>query len=234
MAVRIYRCPACGGEVDEGARTCPYCRSPIATVRCANCFHMNVPEANHCSGCGRELGLEPIGSRGELECPHCRVQLEAFASGPGRLFDCHECGGQFVENALLRELLERRVVYGQVVPRKPRPIPTERVRYVPCPACANLMQRKNFGRSSGVIVDVCTQHGIWFDVGELPAVIAFVENGGLQRDALRREEEARVARQHASISLPPSSSSDPRLATVDLEDLRDAASALLGYLKSLV
>lgn len=35
--------------------------------------------------------------------------------------------------------------------------------------------RKNFGRSSGVIVDICRRHGVWFDRGELPRVLAFVE-----------------------------------------------------------
>jgi Zn-finger nucleic acid-binding protein len=41
------------------------------------------------------------------------------------------------------------------------------------------MQRRNFGKTSGVIVDVCAQHGTWFDPGELSRVLAFVEAGGL-------------------------------------------------------
>jgi len=35
------------------------------------------------------------------------------------------------------------------------------------------MNRINFGRTSGVIVDVCKKHGTWFDGGELTQVIAF-------------------------------------------------------------
>jgi hypothetical protein len=51
------------------------------------------------------------------------------------------------------------------------------------------MNRRNYGGASGVIVDVCTVHGTWFDTGELPRVLAFVEGGGLAA-ARRREMEA--------------------------------------------
>jgi hypothetical protein len=49
---------------------------------------------------------------------------------------------------------------------------------------------------SGVIVDVCKKHGTWFDLGELPRVLAFVAAGGLERSRRRTaEEEARVRRE---------------------------------------
>jgi Zn-finger nucleic acid-binding protein len=43
------------------------------------------------------------------------------------------------------------------------------------------MNRVNFGQLSGVVVDVCRQHGVWFDVGEINAVVDFVATGGLDR-----------------------------------------------------
>jgi hypothetical protein len=51
------------------------------------------------------------------------------------------------------------------------------------------MNRKNFGGTSGIIVDVCAKHGTFFDTGELPRVLAFVRRGGLTRAqaALSRE-----------------------------------------------
>jgi Zn-finger nucleic acid-binding protein len=68
-----------------------------------------------------------------------------------------------------------------LVPRRPstRTTAVTTVRYVPCPACSQLMGRKNFGGHSGVIVDVCREHGVWFDESELPRVLEFVERGGL-------------------------------------------------------
>jgi Zn-finger nucleic acid-binding protein len=151
---------------------------------------MNVPEAAHCSGCGWQLGLEPMGEADTLKCPDCKTPLAAFAGGPGILRDCGSCGGQFVEHALLRDLIERREVYGLVAPRHTATAAAapRAVRYVPCPVCKQMMNRQNFGRSSGVIVDTCRAHGIWFDRGELPRVLVFVESGGLAR-ARRRELE---------------------------------------------
>jgi len=48
------------------------------------------------------------------------------------------------------------------------------------------MNRSNFARSSGVIIDICKQHGVWFDADELPKIIAFITKGGL---AKQREKE---------------------------------------------
>lgn len=198
MEARAYRCPQCGGGVDEQARRCPFCAAPIATVRCASCYHMNVVEARCCAACGRELGLEPIPEPDTLECPECRAPFSAYSASAGVLHDCAACGGQFIEHALLRELLERRESYGAAAPRaEPRRAQADvRVRYVPCPVCRQLMNRKNFAGTSGVIVDVCSKHGIWFDRGELPRVMAFAESGGLTKARRRDEEEkARVLRE---------------------------------------
>ena len=41
---------------------------------------------------------------------------------------------------------------------------------MPCPECGQLMNRKNFANTSGVIVDVCRAHGIWFDDREVERV----------------------------------------------------------------
>ena len=41
------------------------------------------------------------------------------------------------------------------------------------------MNRRNFGRTSGVIVDCCGAHGTWFDADELERVGKFVAAGGL-------------------------------------------------------
>jgi Zn-finger nucleic acid-binding protein len=48
------------------------------------------------------------------------------------------------------------------------------------------MNRSNFARSSGVIIDLCKQHGVWFDADELPKIIDFIDQGGL---AHSREKE---------------------------------------------
>ena len=43
------------------------------------------------------------------------------------------------------------------------------------------MTRRHYGRGSGVIIDVCREHGVWFDPDELPRILAWVRSGGLAK-----------------------------------------------------
>ncbi|MBN2195565.1 MAG: zf-TFIIB domain-containing protein [Polyangiaceae bacterium] len=176
-----------------------------------------------------------------MACPRCETPLLALPQGPGSLFDCAQCGGQFVENALLRDLVEQQRVVRPVAGFPPTSqVPsTETVRYLACPACAKLMHRKNFGRRSGVIVDVCPHHGIWFDAGELPRILSFVSSGGLERAAALHREEERMASLRGGSSGPSSaalSSGVPshRFDAELLSDLAEVGRDFLGYLRTLI
>lgn len=229
-------CPSCGAGVAEGVRRCVHCGAPVATVRCGCCFHMNVGDAAYCSGCGRELGLEPVPRDGApFDCPDCRMPMDPLDCGPGALYDCSRCGGQFVEHAALRDLLEQhdRLEKAEQRPLRPGPVDT-RVRYVSCPACHSMMNRRNFGAGSGVIVDVCGKHGTWFDPGELPRVLAYVESGGLQRSRRAAEDErAQLARErlHQRVAAVTFPGSTPMREDHDVfsASASDLLSALLGF-----
>ena len=67
---------------------------------------------------------------------------------------------------------------------------TETVRYLSCPECQKLMNRVNFAKYSGVIMDVCRTHGTFFDRDELHRVITFIRGGGL--DNARERARARL------------------------------------------
>ncbi|MET0793006.1 MAG: zf-TFIIB domain-containing protein, partial [Polyangiaceae bacterium] len=167
----------------------------------SRCFQMNMTHAHHCSGCGAELGLIVESTLRESQCSDCHTPLEAIREPAGTLLNCKKCGGQFVEHALLRSLLEQHELTGQAFPDAPyqKPPPKEqlqRVHYRPCSACQQMMNRKNFGGASGVIVDVCARHGTWFDAGELPQVLEFVRSGGLVRERAREQARKREAREH--------------------------------------
>jgi Zn-finger nucleic acid-binding protein len=171
---------------------------------------MNIPDAGFCSGCGRQLGLEPVGEVGHLPCPLCKQAMQRYRESQGDLFDCGVCAGQFVEHPLLREMIHRHAVdyapeTAVTLPRRPDP----RTVYIPCPECTSLMNRKNFGGMSGVVVDVCKKHGTWFDEGELPRVLEFVASGGLERAKRREEEEASRVRRDAAVASVRSQGSFP-------------------------
>ncbi|KYF79365.1 hypothetical protein BE11_42875 [Sorangium cellulosum] len=195
-------CPRCGLFVDAQGRCYPGCAGPLATLRCGGCYQLNVPDAERCDGCGHELGLEPIAEPDALRCSDCDEPFSAFHAATGLLRDCGRCGGQLVDHALLRDLLERRESYGRSAPRPPRrPEHVDvRVRYVRCPACRQPMNRKNFAGKSGIIVDICREHGTWFDRGELPQLLSFVASGGAARARQQQTEEAERARRQAELA----------------------------------
>ena len=78
--------------------------------------------------------------------------------------------------------------------------------YVRCPDCDRTMNRTMFARGAQVVVDVCRDHGTWFDAGELSKVIRFAMAGGLERAALQQAEttrrEARAAQAGSRPSAP--------------------------------
>jgi Zn-finger nucleic acid-binding protein len=234
-SARIYSCPNCGGPTSESARRCEHCTAPVATERCVHCFQMNVTSARHCSGCGRELGSSPPLETSSTQCPSCRVPLSALSEASGALFDCSRCAGQFVEHGRLRHLLERPAELGRAVPSPIKPVNplAQKVSYRPCPLCATLMHRRNFGGLSGVIVDICTLHGIWFDAGELPSVLAFVEGGGLERSRLREREAERVVAQRVTLTQVNLGANDGDM-NLRFSDLADAATELLDFVRKLI
>jgi Zn-finger nucleic acid-binding protein len=100
-----------------------------------------------------------------------------------------------------------------------------KVRYVPCPECGQLMNRVNFARCSGVVVDVCKGHGTWFDRDELQQIIEFVQSGGLgisrvlekreiveERARLQQEQLAAISQHNPLLSM--SSGEDRRSGVV--------------------
>ncbi len=98
------------------------------------------------------------------------------------------------------------------------------------------MQRRNFAGSSGVIVDVCGPHGVWFDHRELERVLEFVRAGGLRRartrelqrqeERLRRLRDAEAPSGGLEAEFPgPLARPEP-----DLIDLLGGAGRLLGEL----
>ncbi len=51
------------------------------------------------------------------------------------------------------------------------------------------MNRVNFGRLSGTVIDVCRGHGTFLDSGELHAIVTFITEGGLDRARQREKDD---------------------------------------------
>jgi Zn-finger nucleic acid-binding protein len=134
-------------------------------------------------------------------CPRCLETPAALAThlvGETLLDECNACGGVWIDAAAFAHLVKHRdeqavlsVARGPYVTLEAfgtSSLDVEAPRYLPCPDCSQLMNRQNFATTSGVIVDICRPHGIWFDRDELGRIVRFVMQGGLET-ARRRELE---------------------------------------------
>ena len=114
--------------------------------------------------------------------------------------ECEKCAGVWLDVATLEKICADReqqsTVLGGAAPVTAHELQAEqRIRYAPCPQCGQLMNRINFARCSGVIVDVCKGHGTWFDAQELSAIVQFIRGGGLAVARRKEKDEIEFKRQ---------------------------------------
>ncbi|MDH3690701.1 MAG: zinc ribbon domain-containing protein [Gammaproteobacteria bacterium] len=176
-------CPTCTARISDRARYCHYCATPI------------LPEGN-------------AGERTDFICPVCGTgnHLASRSLGGERLsvLECGKCAGLWLGSQifqLLEQRAQRVAASGEMVAPDHRPqvasdslATTGAPFYKHCPLCTKLMHRRNYGGKSGIIVDTCKQDGIWFDQGELDAVLRWIKSGALAKaheDTHRKLEQAK-------------------------------------------
>lgn len=117
----------------------------------------------------------PIDPPSGLRCPRCRADLRRQAVGPNQVERCQACHGVWIAaaefNELMNDLDRREAVRVRELPHR---APDEAVTYLACPRCDETMAQRNFGRTSGILVDTCKKHGIWLDRGELRRVVDYL------------------------------------------------------------
>jgi Zn-finger nucleic acid-binding protein len=238
MAAQSLNCPNCGAAASSEATRCEHCNSRLATVACPACFGMIFQGAKYCSHCGMAVQRVETPAEAERHCPRCRVNTKDVLLGTTRLRECPVCEGLWVDNVALHRICTERerqsAILGTVAELPAGNVPLERVRYVPCPVCRQLMHRVNFAKCSNVIVDVCKPHGTWFDKDELHRIVKFITAGGFDR--ARAVEIAELQRQRAALESARTAAAQDRMTSQSSyghsgeSALTAAAEALIGSL----
>ncbi len=155
-----------------------------------------------CSHCGAVATRTETSADGKLLCPKCSDSyLKAVQVGKCQLWECAGCDGMWLDATTLQEICaekeQQAAVLGMAsLPREAAHVETN-FRYVACPVCRQLMNRVNFARMSGVIVDVCKAHGTWFDKDELRRLVDWICAGGLEKARERQNAELKAEHERA-------------------------------------
>lgn len=193
---RAIRCSSCGAPLEDDERRCRFCESEFTIVErrldavCPSCYARLASDAKFCMECG--VGIEPqalIPVPENAQCPRCEGELQSRDLGETSLVECTSCAGLWCPPQTFKRIcreasqgasaLRRRVTFEPV--RHP-------FRYLKCPACEDMMVPRNFAKTSGIMIDVCRDHGVWLDDTELERIVAWVaENGAPSRHELGKK-----------------------------------------------
>lgn len=240
MSAETLNCPMCGAAAATEASRCEHCGARLATVACPTCFGMMFLGAKFCSHCGARAHRTTEANAARLLCPRCRMGMDAVTIGQAPLRECPRCEGIWADATALEQICtdrEQQTAVLGVASTLPNPGSVElekNIRYVPCPACKTLMNRVNFARCSNVVVDVCRQHGTWFDREELRRIVEFIRSGGLdkarERALAEQEERLRVVRAAKAANAREARDTPHSFHYVDWADGISAAGGLLKLL----
>jgi Zn-finger nucleic acid-binding protein len=247
---KVHRCGSCGAHVSAEAAGCEYCGSEIIwddsklSLICPECHGRNTENSRFCTGCGVAFSPEPVKSEGyELPCPVCGCLMPARSIGGIGINECGSCNGIWAPADRLEQLISR-AIRAQMdgddplkLAREPRmkganPA-AQGVAYRKCPECEAFMLRRNFRKTSGVIIDRCNKHGVWLDADELEQITGFVMSGGNpEAEKMLNEADRQAAEATKSIRLAEMSDSSwarPRRSSGDF-----LGRTIMGVLKGIL
>jgi Zn-finger nucleic acid-binding protein len=174
--------------------------------------------SKHCPRCGAAAARQPEVDATGKKCPRCKTQLQLASVGDSKMLECASCLGLWLDTATFEKISADReqqsaVLGSASLAQTDRSVGKSAISYVPCPECSQLMNRANFARCSGVIIDLCKAHGIWFDRNELSRIIEFIRSGGMELSRAKEksaleEERRNLQRQHIAIDMKEGRNSD--------------------------
>src|SRR4051812_26754395 len=109
----------------------------------------------------------------DLSCPRCSLALGRTVAREVPAAVCGRCAGIWLDRETFRELCDEPARYARLFGPPLLVAPSgDLARYLSCPDCAELMHRKGFPKGADIVIDLCMDHGVWFDQDELQRILA--------------------------------------------------------------
>jgi len=188
---------------------------------CTGCGN-DVVDPAHCGVCAAGRGVkkprssrtpepvEPARNPAICTCPRCNDPLDEQDIEGVTTLMCPSCQGMFFPDQGLEIVLNKlraaceatdvQSAMHEFKDRFSRQLP-ESVQYKQCPVCDGPMIRRNYGTVSGVIVDVCYDHGTWVDGAAFGELADFIVRGG---DLVAGKASETRAQAHLNAQIQPS------------------------------
>lgn len=220
----VIACPRCRRRYDVGKRPIGsrfrcQCGAVLtirqrvglaAAVMCPCCGTPQHDGETACNHCGSTLQPEQLGcEKTALACPACGkgARLAKRQMGDCEAMECSRCVGLWLATDAFGKLVGKASQDATAVDwhmQLPRRVALHNSStqggafYRKCPSCGKMMNRHNYARCCGVVVDSCKQHGVWFDANELEQILDWVRSGGMAKVKQQETDEAARAEQRKS------------------------------------
>jgi Zn-finger nucleic acid-binding protein len=178
---------------------CTNCGAPLRskTTICGYCQTVNDVDLR------RPITIAPSEHQENRICPRCSCTLltiDISGSDTFHIERCEQCFGIFFDSGELECFLNTARITDSATTDYYRltALVNENfhrdypVCYIKCPVCQQFMNRVNYGRKSGVVINKCASHGIWLDSGVLHHIVNWIDAGGPE---LEREHKTRQLEQ---------------------------------------
>lgn len=223
-------CKACGAGVPVDAAACAYCGGRLELPKpagsegagerltyCTRCATMYPAHDARCPRCPPASGEDRGGT-----CPRCKADLAPEVLGTVTVDRCTGCRGLWFDGNEIEHVIDATT---EGIPRDqahrlrrslpPANRPVETVRYLQCVRCGEHMTRRLAARGTGIIVDICAPHGVWFDADEFRHFATWCAAGGLE--VLRHDGIAAAEARRRSMTALPAGTTNPAPLSYDPE-----------------
>ncbi len=111
-----------------------------------------------------------------LSCPRCRKPLVPETVERVPVDRCLRCDGIWLDDGELETILATGPPPAAISGGIDAPPKAEAMEWeLPCPKCEQIMHRFQYGATSGIVLDKCEGHGLWFDFEELDRMRRHIE-----------------------------------------------------------